>query len=142
MEQKLSNCLIHCSGRQFYAALNGFLATGLLIGAKTDEQIPLLIQMFGFISFGVVYLLTIQYVIFKIHDLHTSLKKLKRYAEDLKDIDDGKMTRNLVRDIEDLEPISGFGLFTVDRTTLTSIVSVMITYLIVLIQFKQTSVST
>ena len=67
---------------------------------------------------------------------------MRRFAEDLDDTDDGKTIRELVRDIEDLEPISGYGLFTVDRTTLTSTVSVMITYLIVLIQFKQTSVST
>ena len=62
-------------------------------------------------------------------------------AEDLEDRDDGKTIKELVRDIEDLEPISGYGLFTVDRTTLTSTVSVMITYLIVLIQFKQTQTS-
>ena len=130
---------IYC--RQIYAICSGFLATGLLIGAKTSERIPLLIVMFGFISFSIVFLCGIEFQLFKIHDLHTNLKKLRRFAEDIEDKYDGKTIRELVRDIEDLEPISGYGLFRVDRTTLTSTVSVMITYLIVLIQFKQTSVS-
>ena len=102
---------------------------------------PLLIMMLGFISFSIVFLCAIEFQLFKIHDLHKTMKKLKRFAEDLEDTNDGKTIRELVRDIEDLEPISGYGLFTVDRTTLTSTISVSITYLIVLIQFKQTSTS-
>ena len=121
--------------------LGGFLAVGLIIGTKSEEWMPLLIMMLGFILFSIGFLLGMEAILFSIHDLHTSLRKLRRAAEDLEDRDDGKTIKDLVRDIEDLEPISGYGLFTVDRTTLTSTISVSITYLIVLIQFKQTSTS-
>ena len=121
--------------------MGGFLAVGLIIGTKSEEWMPLLIMMLGFILFSIGFLLAMEVILFSIHDLHTSLRKLRRATEDLEDRDDWRTIKDLVRDIEDLDPISGCGLFTVDRTTLTSTISVSITYLIVLIQFKQTSTS-
>ena len=115
------------------------MAIGLSIGS--EQKIPMMIMMLGFLMFSIGFLLGMEAILFTVHDLHTSLRKLRRAAEDLQDMDNGQTIKDLVRDIEDLEPISGYGLFRVDRTTLTSTVSVMITYLIVLIQFKQTSVS-
>ena len=38
--------------------------------------------------------------------------------------------------IDDAQPISGCGLFEITRSTLTSMLSTSITYLIILIQFK------
>ena len=100
----------------------------------------------GFITFSLGLLGIYEYLLFKIHYLNTSLRKLGRAAECLKTEDHkGKMKvrlRSLLWDIEDLEPISGYGLFNVDRTTLTSTVSVMVTYLIILIQFKQAALNT
>ena len=116
------------------------MAIGLSIG--NEQKIPMMIMMLGFFCFSIGFLLGMEAILFTVHDLHTSLRKLRRAAEDLEDRDDGRTIKDLVRDIEDLEPISGYGLFTVDRTTLTSTVSVSITYLIVLIQFKQTSLNT
>ena len=121
------------------SVLSGFLAIGLSIGRK--EKFPIMIMMLGFLFFSIGFLLGMEAMLFTIHDLHTSLRKLRRAAEDLEDRDDGRTIKDLVRDIEDLQPISGYGLFTVDRTTLTSTISVSITYLIVLIQFKQTLTS-
>ena len=108
------------------------MAIGLSIG--NEEKIPMMFMMLGFLVFSIGFLLGMEAILFTVHDLHASLRTLRRAAEDLED-------KDLVRDIEDLEPISGYGLFTVDRTTLTSTISVSITYLIVLIQFKQTSTS-
>ena len=51
--------------------------------------------------------------------------------------DDGKDTKMLIREFDNLEPVSGYGLFNLDRTTLTSMVSVSLTYVIILLQFKQ-----
>ena len=102
---------------------------------------PLMIMQLGFTTFSLALLCVIQFILFKIHDLNMSLRILRRAVEDLQNI--GQQQKiDLTRQIEDLEPISGYGLFTVDRTTLTSTVSVSITYLIVLIQFKQTSLNT
>ena len=115
------------------------MAIGLSIGS--EQKIPMMIMMLGFLMFSIGFLLGMEAILFTVHDLHTSLRKLRRAAEDLQDMDNGQTIKDLVRDIEDLEPISGYGLFMVDRTTLTSTISVSITYLIVLIQFKQTSTS-
>ena len=117
------------------------MATGLIIGAKSAEQLPLLIMMLGFLIFSLVFTTLLQFLFFKIHDLHTSLRHLRRAAEDLEGRIGEEAARELLRDIEELEPVSGYGLFSVDRSTLTSTVSVSITYLIILIQFKQTALS-
>ena len=99
----------------------------------------MIISMIGFFLFGVSFLIQLEYLLFKVHDLHRSIEKIKEAAEDAPMDDQAR--KELLRDIRDLEPISGYGSFTVDRTTLTSTVSVSITYLIVLLQFKQSIVS-
>ena len=43
---------------------------------------------------------------------------------------------HLIRDIDRVKPISPLGLFSLDRTILTGSISVAITYIIVLIQFR------
>lgn len=43
---------------------------------------------------------------------------------------------HLIRDIDRVKPISPLGLFSLDRSLLTSSISVAITYIIVLIQFR------
>ena len=132
--------------RQLATCCSGFLAAGLLIGAKSTAILPLVIMMLGFITYSLGLLGIYEYLLFKIHYLNTSLRKLGRAAECLKTEDHkGNMkvrVRNLLWDIEELEPISGYGLFNVDRTTLTSTVSVMVTYLIILVQFKQAALNT
>ena len=99
----------------------------------------MMISMIGFFLFGVSFLIQLEYLLFKVHGLHRSMEKLKEAAEDVAIPEQAR--KEILRDIGDLDPISGYGLFTVDKTTLTSTVSVSITYLIVLLQFKQTLVS-
>ena len=118
---------------------SGFFAVGLIIGAASSEILPMIISMIGFFLFGAAFLILLEYLLFKVHDLHKSIGKMKEAAEDVVMTDQAR--KELLREIGDLEPISGYGLFTVDRTTLTSTVSVSITYLIVLLQFKQTLVN-
>ena len=45
---------------------------------------------------------------------------------------------HLIRDIDRVQPMRPMGLFCVDRSILTSMVSVSVTYIIVLVQFKLT----
>ena len=118
---------------------SGFFAVGLTIGAASSEILPMIISMIGFFLFGAAFLILLEYLLFKVHDLHKSIGKMKEAAEDV--VMNDQARKELLREIGDLEPISGYGLFTVDRTTLTSTVSVSITYLIVLLQFKQTLVN-
>ena len=45
----------------------------------------------------------------------------------------------LLREIDNLEPISPYGLCEIDRSLITSMISTSVTYLIILIQFKQSA---
>ena len=40
------------------------------------------------------------------------------------------------QEVQCLDPISGMGLFTVEKATITSILSTAITYIIILVQFR------
>ena len=98
-----------------------------------EYSAPLVLMELGFIAFTVAFLLLMQFFLFKVHKLNTSLRTLRRAAEDLESVE-------LVRAVEELEPVSGYGLFTADRATLTSTLAVILTYLIVLLQFKQSHI--
>ena len=76
--------------------------------------------------------------LFIVDDINIARRYLKETAEDIKDIDD-EDRRLLLRDIDNLKPLSPYGLFSVERSTLTTMMSTSITYLIILIQFKQSS---
>ena len=58
--------------------------------------------------------------------------------EDLKD-EKNEEIRLLLRKIDNLEPISPYGLCEVDRSLITSMISTSVTYLIILVQFKQSA---
>ena len=60
--------------------------------------------------------------------------------DDLRDALDGlEVELSKLKDsLAKLGPFSGLGLFTVERSTLTSMLSIAVTYLIILIQFKLT----
>ena len=99
------------------------------------ELHSLLVTIIGYILYSVVYLFILGQFIYKVDDLSKHLKKLKVTLEQLED--EGENMTKLIREIDNLEPVSGYGLFTMDRTTLTSMISVSITYVIILVQFKQ-----
>ena len=46
--------------------------------------------------------------------------------------------RNLIRNVEKTGPFSGLGYFDITKSTLVSMASVSITYIIILVQFRQT----
>ena len=120
---------------QILWVLTLFFALGLPLGASTMELHSLLITIIGYILYSVVYLCILSQFIFKVDNLNRNLKKLKLTLAELED--EGENMTKLIRALENLEPVSGYGLFTMDRTTLTSMISVSITYVIILVQFKQ-----
>ena len=96
-------------------------------------------------------------LIFCLSDCHKSLQLLedsvngqifemepgreRQEAEDLLKV--GVMDYNFspnicIQKLERLGPLTGLGLFTIERNTITSMISVAITYIIILIQFKIT----
>ena len=108
-------------------------------GASDRELHSLLITIIGYLVYSVVYLFILSQFIFKVDNLNKHLKKLKVTLAEL--VDEGENMTKLIREIDNLEPVSGYGLFTMDRTTLTSMISVSITYVIILVQFKQNFVA-
>ena len=97
--------------------------------------------MSGYLLYCAAQLLNLRELIFSIHDVNKDRRYLREGIEDViaKIGDPDDSLRLLLRDIDNLEPLSGYGLFGVDRSTLTSMISVAITYIIILIQFKQSS---
>ena len=78
---------------------------------------------------------------FEIDSFYRSYKKVKydtlkmkttrgKSREEIEEIEE------MIVVIKDAEPISGCGMFEVTRSTLTSMLSISVTYLIILIQFK------
>ena len=112
-----------------------FFSFGLFVGDSKLDSISLILIMTGYSLYSMAFLLFLKNIFFKMHDLNDSRVFLREAVEDLDDIDD-KGRRFLLREVERLKPVSGYGLFSVERSTLTSMVSVAITYLIILIQFK------
>ena len=112
-----------------------FFSFGLFVGTSQLETVPLILSMMGYLFYSIAFLGFLKDLFFKLHELNDSRAFLREAVEDLTNIDD-KRRRFLLREVERLKPVSGYGLFSVERSTLTSMVSVAITYLIILIQFK------
>ena len=95
--------------------------------------------MSGYLLYVAAQLLNLREVIFSIHNVNKDRRYLREGIEDViaKRGDPDDTLRLLLRDIDNLEPLSGYGLFGVDRSTLTSMISVAITYLIILIQLEE-----
>ena len=117
---------------------SSYFAVGLKLGNTSLDSTSLTMSILGYLMFVYVYLLTIREFTFKVDDLNRSRKILREAVEDLDATGKGdpEVIRLLLRDVDNLEPISGFGLFGIDRTTMTSMVSTALTYLVILIQFK------
>jgi len=75
---------------------------------------------------------------FKVDNINRSKNILREAVEDLdaRGETDPEVVRLLLREVDNLEPVSGYGLFGIDRITITSMVSTALTYLVILIQFK------
>ena len=118
-----------------------FFTVGLVIGANRLDLASLLVCMLGYALMTVFFLLMLREVLFAVDDVNKSRRYIKEAVEDLDKEDETKheAARLLLRDIDNLEPLSGYGLFEMNRSTLTSMISTSITYLIILIQFKQAS---
>lgn len=118
-----------------------FFTVGLVIGANRLDLASLLVCMLGYALMTIFFLLMLREVLFAVDDVNKSRRYIKEAVEDLDKEDETKheAARLLLRDIDNLEPLSGYGLFEMNRSTLTSMISTSITYLIILIQFKQAS---
>ena len=65
----------------------------------------------------------------------------KRKMEVLDDVNQVAWIENIIDDIEAEGPLTGGGFFDVEQKTVTSIIGCTVTYLIVLLQFKTSELS-
>ena len=88
------------------------------------------------ISFGLM--LNIAGLTFTLESGYKSLKSLVKPLQEqlLMDASDRMIIKNTIKEIEDLKPLTGNGYFSISKGTLTSMLSVGITYIIILVQFK------
>ena len=126
-----------------------FLAMSLPIKSKT-QFLPMLLQTLGgeilrfhpfnriisgFLIISISFLIFFKMMCFEMDSLYRSFKRIRllrpsTWEERQADIEE------VMDIIDDAEPISGCGMFSITRSTLTSMLSTSVTYLIILIQFK------
>ena len=93
------------------------------------------IRFIGYFLVSLAFLICFKMLNFEIDSLHRSLKNIRFSRLKRKDTTEAEV-QEVLDLIEDAQPITGCGMFEITRSTLTSMVSTSLTYLIILIQFK------
>ena len=105
-------------------------------GRLSASDISLLVQFtFGTISM----ILSLCYINFLSQDITDNLQELAEHIAEAQITDENWKVITIQR-INSFEGFDGYGFFTLGRSHLTSVVSNFITFIIVLIQFKQSGV--
>ena len=118
-----------------------FMTISMHFSTFYDEQPwikPLMSLTFLAIAiFDMIYLYVITMTAERAHESLQSLVKPleKLLCESVVEVERESL-RILVKEIEKTGPLTGNGYFDISRSTLTSIVSTSITYLIILLQFR------
>ena len=113
-----------------------FLAITLPIGSHITDFTALACKSIGFLMISLYFLLGTITICFLWEDLHRSLSNVIDTLEDMPTAGEDKEVAKLIKSLEKTGPLTGCGLFQIEWSTLTSMVSTSITYLIILIQFK------
>ena len=92
----------------------------------------------GFLLISTGFLIYFKMLTFAIDSFYRSFKSIRffRLNNSKLTLEDRANIEEVMDIIDDAEPISGCGMFEITRSTLTSMLSTSITYLIILIQFK------
>ena len=113
-----------------------FLAITFPIGSTTTYPFILSCLSIGYCLNSLGFLFSLTAICNVNDDLHASLNNVVETLMDLPDSGEDKTIIKLIRSLEKVGPISPFGLFTIERSTITSMISISVTYLIILVQFK------
>ena len=142
--------LFYLTLSQFVWIILFYLGISLTISSNGFSTSSFILQSLGFrlhkehrnknilgpFSFAIAYLIFLKFLIFKVDSIYRSFKKIKLELEDIEDKEDNKRVKKIIDVIDSAEPLSGCGMFHITRSTLTSMISTSITYLIILVQFK------
>ena len=94
----------------------------------------------GYVIFSLAILISILGFSGLLETAHQSLqsivKTLESHSLELEDKKEFLSLTYLIKDIEKTKPLTGKGLFQIDRSIFTGMVSVAVTYIIILVQFR------
>lgn len=101
-----------------------------------------LLMIVSYIFAGIYYTsvlccltLTSEQTFTKLQDLTKQLENIIVHSKQM-DLKDGEKIKFLIKEVENTKPLNGNGYFDLNKGTLTSIVSISLTYFIILIQFR------
>ena len=101
-----------------------------------------LLMIVSYIFAGIYYTsvlccltLTSEHTYTKLQDLTKQLENIIVHSKQM-DFKDGEKIKFLIKEVENTKPLNGNGYFDLNKGTLTSIVSISLTYFIILIQFR------
>ena len=101
---------------------------------------PKVLYSFGMVCVSVSMMVTITSLAFLLGNVHTSLQGLSLPLQEQlvfeANMQERQKIKNIIKDIELSGPLNAKGLFDITGSTLTGMVSVGITYIIILVQFK------
>ena len=118
----------------------------LTISQSIGSDDPLLVKLlysFGNLVVTSGLILNITGLTFILETGYTSLIGLTKPLQEklLQQMDGSErgIIKNTIKDLEQMQPLTGNGCFAITRGTLTAMVSVSITYIIILVQFKMSA---
>ena len=88
----------------------------------------------------IVNIVSLTFIIDKAYITIRSLyKPIQESMVDEEDVRERQRKQNLINEIFDTDPLNGMGLFSIKRSTLTGMVSIGVTYVIILVQFQMSA---
>lgn len=124
--------LIFCTALQISWIMQLFLAITFPFNL---EKVPAIFMATGFSMFSISNFAFIVLLLFTADNLYVNMKNLKRT---LRNQNNDVEFKDILEDLEHIEPLTGLGLFQIRKHNLTSMVSIAVTYLIILVQFRLT----
>ena len=100
------------------------------------KKVPAIFMATGFSMFSISNFAFIVLLLFTADNLYVNMKNLKRTL--LRNQNNDVEFKDILEDLEHIEPLTGLGLFQIRKHNLTSMVSIAVTYLIILVQFRLT----
>ena len=110
--------------------------------SSTENQLPYQrsVNSLCFIVMAVYYISVLYFITMTAEKSHNNLKMLATpLQQSLVEEQDGPRLQSLkllLKEVESVGPLTGNGYFDISRGTLTSIVSISLTYFIILLQFR------
>ena len=114
-----------------------FISISRVLGSNETALVKVIISLGNFLASSGM-MVNIACLTFVLEDGYKSVTSLVQQLQDkiMSDVPNRRLIKNIIKELESIKPLTGNGYFSISRGTLTSMVSVGITYIIILVQFK------